>query len=141
MRHRSRGRGVGGRGAGRRTTWRSPAGRHGAKEAGALAGKVMGGGGRGACRWCGGVRCSRKRCSPAGVAWGGGGRGTMSGSARSGDTGLGCVESGVVRSIGRREVERVAWARAQDRSVVRVGFDWSDKPLDPGDRSLIHHHR
>jgi hypothetical protein len=65
----------------------------------------------------------------------------MSGSARLDDARLGCVGSGVVRLIGRREVERVAWARAQDRSVVRVGFDWSDKPLDPGDGSLIHHHR
>jgi hypothetical protein len=40
--------GVGGRGAGCRRTRRSPTGRRGAEEAGALAGEAMRGGGRGA---------------------------------------------------------------------------------------------
>jgi hypothetical protein len=55
----------------------------------------MGGGGRGAHRWRGGARCSRKRHSPAGEAWGEGGRGTMSGGVSSGDAGLGGMGSGV----------------------------------------------
>jgi hypothetical protein len=44
--------------------WRSLAGRCGAEEARAPEGEAMGGGGRGARRWRGGVRRSRKRRSP-----------------------------------------------------------------------------
>jgi hypothetical protein len=84
--------------------------------------EAMRGGGRGARRWWGDVRHSRKRCSPAGEAWGGGGRGAMSGSARSGGVG----------SIGQHEVGQVArgvawagWARAWGRSVGRAGFGWT----------------
>jgi hypothetical protein len=69
VRHRGGGgNGVGGRGARCRRMRRSPAGRCGAEEAGVL----MGGGGRGARRWWGDARCSRKRCSPTREAWGGG---------------------------------------------------------------------
>jgi hypothetical protein len=137
--------GVGGRGVGCRQTRRSSAGRHGAEQAGALVGEATGGGVRGARRWWGGARHSRKRCSPVGEAWGGGGRGVMSGSARSGDTGLGCMGLGVARSIGRREVGRVArdqtggvgGAHARGRSVGRAGFGWSVGPLGPDDRSMV----
>jgi hypothetical protein len=68
----------------------------------------------------------------------------MSGRARLGDVGLGCVGSGVVGSIGQCEVGRVAWAgwvRAQGRSVGHVGFGWLVGPLDPGDESPVHHPR
>jgi hypothetical protein len=61
--------------------------------------------GRGACRWWGNVRRSRKRCSPVGEAWGKGGRSAMLGSARSGGVGLGCAGSGVAGSIERRRVK------------------------------------
>jgi hypothetical protein len=65
VRHRGGGgRGVGGRGAGCRRTRHSPAGRHGEEEARALAGEATGGGGRGTRRWWGGVRRSKKWCSP-----------------------------------------------------------------------------
>jgi hypothetical protein len=80
------------------------------EEAGALAGEAMGGGGRGAHRWWGSARHSRKRCSLAGEAWGGGGRGAMSSSARSGGVGLGWVALGVAGSVRRRGVGWVAWA-------------------------------
>jgi hypothetical protein len=65
------------------------------EEAGALAGEATGGGGRGARRWWGGARYSRKRCSPVEEAWGGRGTGAM---------------SGVAGSVGQCGVERVAWA-------------------------------
>jgi hypothetical protein len=66
----------------------------------------------------------------------------MSGSARSGGTGLGCAGLGVTGSIGRREVGRVArvgrvvW-EGRGRSVGRTGFDWSVGPLDTGNESLF----
>jgi hypothetical protein len=104
VRHRGgAGRGVGGRGVGSWRTRHSPAGRHETEEARALAGEAMGGGGRGAHRWWGGVRRSRKQCSPVGEAWGGGGRGAMSDSVRWGGAG-----SGVAGLIRQREVRRVA---------------------------------
>jgi hypothetical protein len=69
VRHRDGGgRGIGERDAGCRRTRRSLAGRRGVEEAGALVGEAVGGGGRGAHRWWGGARRSRKRCSPAGEA-------------------------------------------------------------------------
>jgi hypothetical protein len=74
-----------------------------------------------------------------GEAWGGRFRGTMLGSARSGDAGLGCMGSGVVGSIGRRGVGRVAWvgrACSRSRSVGRAGFDRSVGQVGPGDGSL-----
>jgi hypothetical protein len=115
---------VSGRDTGCRRMRRSLVGRRGA-----LTGEATGGGGRGARRWWGGVRRSRKRCSLAGEAWGGGGRGTRLGSARSGDAGSGCVGSGVVGSIGQREVGRVLWVGAHAGSVgwargVRL-VDWT----------------
>jgi hypothetical protein len=67
-------RGGGGRGAGHRRMRRSLAGTRGVEKAGALVGEAMGRG-RGAHRWWGGVRRSRKRRSPTGEAWGGGGGG------------------------------------------------------------------
>jgi hypothetical protein len=83
--------GGGGRGAHRwwggvrrRRTWRSPAGRHGAEEAGVPIGEAMGEGGRGTHWWRGSMRRSRKRCSPAGEARGGGGRDVRSGGTGSG---------------------------------------------------------
>jgi hypothetical protein len=113
VRHRGGGgKSIGGRGAGCRRTRRSPAGRCGVEEA-------TRGGGRGAHRWWGGARHSRKRCSLTGEAWGGGGRGVMSGSARSGSAGLGCVDSGVVGSIRRHEVGWVA--RGQTGGVGGAG--------------------
>jgi hypothetical protein len=120
--------GVGGRGARSWRTRHSSAGRRGAEEARALAGEVTGGGGRGARRWWGGVRRSRKRCSPVGEAWGGGGRGAMSDSVRSSGAG-----SGVAGSIRQCEVRRVARgrtsgmgrARAWGRSIGRVRFCWN----------------
>jgi hypothetical protein len=69
VRHRGGGgRGIGDRGAGCRRTRRSPTGRHGEEEAWAMTGEVMKGGGRGARRWWGGARRSRKRCLPTGEA-------------------------------------------------------------------------
>jgi hypothetical protein len=115
VRHRGGGsKGVGGRSAECRRTRRSSVGRHGVEEVGALAREATGGGGRGAHRWWGGARRSRKRCSPMGEAWGGGGRGAMSGSARSGGAG----------SIGRREVERVTRGRTGSvgRAAARAGL-------------------
>jgi hypothetical protein len=67
----------------------------------------------------------------------------MSGSARSGGAGLGCMGSGVTGSIRRRKVGRVARGQTSDVShrvdQLGVGFDWSVRQFDPGDRSLIHH--
>jgi hypothetical protein len=104
--------GTDGRGAGCRRTRRSPAGRRGAEEAGALAGEATGGGGRGTRQWWGGARRSRKRCSPTGEAWGGGGRGVMLGSARSSGTVLGCAGSNGWRGQGgRARVGSVGWTR------------------------------
>jgi hypothetical protein len=130
------GRGVGGRGAGCRRTWRSPAGGAGRRRQGHCrerrwegeVGALAGGGDN--------VRHSKKRCSLAGEAWGGGGRGAMSGSARLGGAGLGCAGSRVTGSIGRREVRRVARGRmggvggAGARGVHFVGSS---------DGSLVHH--
>jgi hypothetical protein len=118
--------GTDGRGAGCRRTRRSPAGRRGAEEAGALAGEATGGGGRGAHQWWGGARHSRKRCSPAREAWGGGD-----------ERDVGQCE------VGWRGVRWVAWAgRARSRSVSwRAGFGWSVGPLGPGDGALVHHPR
>jgi hypothetical protein len=74
----------------------------------------------------------------------------MSGRARLGDAGLGCVgqeswgRSGSVGSDGWRGVGRVAWAgrvRAQGRSVGHAGFGWLVGPLDPDDESSVHHPR
>jgi hypothetical protein len=94
----------------------------------------MRGGGRGARRWWGSVRHSRKRCSPTGEAWDGGGRGAMSGRVRSGDAGLGCAGSGVAGLVGRSGVGWVARGRTggvggagtcTGRSVGRMGFGWT----------------
>jgi hypothetical protein len=96
MMHRGGGgRGAGGRGAGRRRMRCSLAGTRGAEEAWAPVGEAMGRGGRGAHRWWGGVRRSRKRHLPVGEVWG-----PMSSGMRSGDAGLGGVGSGVAGSGG-----------------------------------------
>jgi hypothetical protein len=82
------------------------------EEARALAGEAIGGGGRGARRWWGDARCSRKRCSLTEEAWGEGGRDAMSGGVT-----LGCAWSGVAGSIGQHGVRRVAWADARAGTV------------------------
>jgi hypothetical protein len=122
--------------------WRE---RHWMQEDAALAsGDMRGGGGRGAHRWWGGVRCSRKRRSPVGEAWGRGGRGVMSGDAglggmgsgvtgRSGNAGLDGAGSGVAVSFGQRGVGRAG--------RMRTGVGQSVGPLGPGNGSLVHHHR
>jgi hypothetical protein len=100
--------GVGGRGAGCRRMRRSPTGRRGAEEAGALAGEAMRGGGR---------------CA-------------MLNSARSGGMGWDAWgQLGGVRSDGWCRVGRVAWAVracAGGQSVERVEFGRSVGPLGPG---------
>jgi hypothetical protein len=126
------------------------AGTHAVEEAGA----TMGGEGRGANRWWGGMRRSRKRRLSAGEVWGRGGRDAMSGDMRSGDAGLGGVGSGVAGSIGRRRVGRrgvgsrgvgrAAWGRAGGAgSGGRDGHtrDRSVESLCLGDGSLVHHPR
>jgi hypothetical protein len=125
------GRGVGGRGAGCRRTWRSPAGGAGRRRQGHCrerrwegeVGALAGGGDD--------VRHSKKWCSLAGEAWGGGGRGAMSGSARLGGAGWDArgQESrgrlGSARSDGWHGVGWVAWAER-----ARAGFILSGPVMD-----------
>jgi hypothetical protein len=100
-------KGTDGRGAGHRRMQRSLVGTHEAEEVGAPVGEAMGGGGRGAHRWWGGARRSRKRRSLAGV-----GRGVM----------LGNVGSGVAVSFGQRGVGWVARGRSGGQvGRTRVG--------------------
>jgi hypothetical protein len=114
----------------RRRTWRSLAGRCGAEEARALEGEAMGGGGRGARRWRGGVRRSRKRRSPTREAQEEGGRGARSGGAGSGR------RHGVGQSGGRGGHAQDEGTRGEGRGVGQfVG------PLGTCDRSLVHHPR
>jgi hypothetical protein len=118
VRHRGGGgRGTSGRGAGRRRMRHSPAGRRGVEEAGAPVGEVMGGGGRGAHRWWGGARRSKKRCSSTGEVWGGGGRGAMCGRR-----GVGRCRVGSHR-VGRAMQGWVTWDRESRCRSGSVGSD------------------
>jgi hypothetical protein len=64
----------------------------------------------------------------------------MLGSARSGDAGLGCMGSGVVRSGGAGSDGWRGWG-GRARGVDRLGVRGSVGPLGPGDGSLVHHPR
>jgi hypothetical protein len=78
-------------------------GRRGAKEVGAWVGEAMDRGGRGARRWWGSARHSRKRRSSVGEAWSRRGRGVRSSDTRSD----GPRRQG--REVRRHRVRRSTW--------------------------------
>jgi hypothetical protein len=74
-------------------------------------GEALGGGGRGAHRWRGGARWSRKKRSSAGEAWDGGCSGVRSGGWHGSigpDGGGGGVRAGGPRGVGRAGETNIA---------------------------------
>jgi hypothetical protein len=92
-------------------------------------GEALGGGGRGAHRWQGGARQSRKRRSSAGEAWDGGCSGVRSGQVAGGwvggtgsigrDGGGGSVSTGGAGLNGRATRGRVGRRAVRGRSGGR----------------------